>query len=50
MTDIIAYFIIGLYIYGWVLIFFDKQYVDSEGNPITRKQWKRLQLHETLYH
>lgn len=50
MTEVIAYIVIGFYIYGWVMMFFGKKYVDDLGNPITRKQWKRLQLHETLYH
>ena len=50
MKDILVYLIIGVYVYGWYLIFFDRGYLDSEGNQITRKQWKRLQMQDRLYH
>lgn len=51
MTNIIVYFIIGLYLYGWYYIFFvDRMYMDDAGNQLTKKEWKQLQKMNQLYH
>jgi len=50
MKEYLTWFIIGLYCYGWYLIFFDREYLDDNGLPITKKEWKRLQRMNQLYH
>lgn len=50
MKEYLTWFIIGLYCYGWFKMFFGREYLDDNGLPITKKQWKRLMQHEILYH
>ena len=50
LHDFITYLIILIFVYGWYLLFFDKGYLDSEGNEISKKDWKILERQNRLYH
>lgn len=50
LHDFITYAIIVLFVYGWYLCFFDQQYIDAEGNPISKKDWKKQKQMDTIYH
>jgi hypothetical protein len=50
LHNIITYIIIGLFVYGWYLLFFDHAYLDEEGNVISKKDWKILRQQDIKYH
>lgn len=49
LHDCITYLIILIFVYGWYLLFFDKGYLDSEGNEISKKDWEYLQKMDEWY-